>query len=458
MLRTSPALRHFRPLLAALLVLGGLLSMGTGALAQETSDVVSVEILPLDGYIDPPSARAILDVIAGAEERDSHLVIIQLDTEGGLSVDGEELVSAIRDADVPVAVYIGPRIAGASAQGLGYVLLTAAPINGAAQDAILGNGSPADLATDDPEGDLALWRDAAAARALDDDLLDAVLWLDEDLAAGADANGIEAGVVDVIANDLQALLLELDGRTVTLGDGREVTLSMPADSVSVTFHSLGLVRRALHASATPSLVYFLLIAGLGLLLFEWFQPGFGVAGIAGLIVLPIAVYGLAVMPVAWWALLLLLAGMGLLALDVARAGLGLPTALGTAALIAGSVSLYDSPHLGIPGWLITLTIASAVVFFTVIITIVLRAQAGPGDGVTEDLVGQRGVVRSVLNPEGHTFIDGALWRSRWAEGERKVPVGTVVRVTGIDGAVLLVGPDVAAEDRPTSESAAPSTS
>jgi membrane-bound ClpP family serine protease len=119
------------------------------------------------------------------------------------------------------------------------------------------------------------------------------------------------------------------------------------------------------------------------------------------------------------------------------AGLGIPTAAGTLAIVLGSMSLFPSPHLGIAGWIIAFMTISALVFFVVIMTIVLRAQAGPDREAVAALVGQVGVVRSVLNPEGHVFIDEALWRSRWT-GEGKLTVGTTVEVVGVDGAVLLV--------------------
>lgn len=142
------------------------------------------------------------------------------------------------------------------------------------------------------------------------------------------------------------MLGDLDGREV--GDGR--VLSLAQDEVAVRLHSLGLVARMLHAAATPAFIYLLLVIGLSLLAFELFQPGFGVAGIAGLVMLPFAVFGLTVLPVLWWALALLLLGLGLYVLDTALAGLGLRTLAATVAFGVGSWWLFGMGPLRNPGW------------------------------------------------------------------------------------------------------------
>ena len=216
-------------------------------------------------------------------------------------------------------------------------------------------------------------------------------------------------------------------------------LRLRPDEVQVRFHSLGLVRRLLHAAATAPFVYLLLVVGLGLLLFEVFQPGFGVAGLAGVITTVIGAVGAFILPVRWWAVALVVLGLLLYALDTAIAGFGPVTALATVTFAAGSWWFYAAPALQLSGWLVASATLSALVFFVLVMTTVLRAQAGPEGTDVSELVGRTGVVRSMLNPEGHVFIDGALWRARSVDASDVVRVGTEVRVRDVDGPVILVG-------------------
>jgi membrane-bound serine protease (ClpP class) len=184
-----------------------------------------------------------------------------------------------------------------------------------------------------------------------------------------------------------------------------------------------------------------------MLLFEVFQPGFGVAGLAGVITTVIAIVGAFILPVRWWAVALVVLGLLLYALDTALAGFGPVTALATAAFAAGSWWFYAAPTLQLSGWLVASTTFTALIFFVLVLTTVLRAQAGPEGTDVSELIGRSGVVRSMLNPEGHVYIDGALWRARLdgpqdtaGDTAESVRVGAAVRVHDVDGAVILVAP------------------
>lgn len=444
----TPALRG--PLAATVVALlaGLVLGLVTGPAAADTADdaatddavAVTVDILPVDGYLDPPTADAIRALLDDAATRDSDLVVLQLDHRGSVSVDTAALADDIAASPVPVVVFARPGGTSAALAGGALELLAAADVRAASPDALLGPLAPLDVA--DPvtaenqaaavERLAARWPEGAALFA--DDPSGAAYFAD-------DAVAIEA--LDLLARELEPLLVDLDGFEVTAEDGtvRELQLvstdAAPLD-VTVRFHSLGLLGRLLHAATTPAFIYLLLVVGLGMLLFEAFQPGFGVAGVAGIITVAIGIFGLTVLPVTWWAVALVVVGLLLYALDTAVAGFGPVTALATATFAAGSYWFYDSDVIAVDPWLVALTTLTALGFFVVVMTVVLRAQAGPDDVAVEDLVGRPGIVRSVLNPEGHVFVADALWRARWTgEGKRR-KVGSPVRVHGIDGAVLLV--------------------
>ena len=431
--------------LLALPVLVGLVALGVPAPASAQmaqSDVRRVEILPLrGGFLDPPVVAQLDDVLALAEQEGAELVVLQLDAAAGVSVDTDEVVTRIAASPVPVAVTVGPIGTAPSAAGAAAAVFLAAHVRAVAPDATVGPLTPLDLrALDAPTPDAASYVSATprvpgAADASPDAELTALL--DRVVGGTVDADALVAAGLARITTGIEPLLVELDGQVVVTAAGEQV-LRLRPDEVQVRFHSLGLVRRLLHAAATAPFVYLLLVVGLGMLLFEAFQPGFGVAGLAGVITTLIGAVGAFILPVRWWAVALVVLGLLLYALDTAIAGFGPVTALATVTFAAGSWWFYGAPALQLSGWLVGSATLAALVFFVLVMTTVLRAQAGPEGTDVSELVGRAGVVRSMLNPEGHVFIDGALWRARAEDGSDVVRVGTQVRVRGFDGPVILV--------------------
>jgi membrane-bound serine protease (ClpP class) len=440
---SSTAFRRAFVLLLLTGLLGATLAAFAGsARAQSTDDTVRVDILPVRGYLDPPVADTMTDLLQRAAGDGSALVILQVDGPGGLSVDVDGLIEAVQASPVPVVVFVSPQqgIAARAGGALG-LLWAASHVRAVADVASVGPIAPAELSQQPgvyPEAQrlAELLPDASdeAMAALLSTEVPAIVLPGADPATTLE----ELGVVEVRASNVTGLLGELDGRTVTTAAG-EVTLDLPRENVEVRLHSLGLVRRLLHAASLPAFIYLLLVIGLGMLLFEAFQPGFGVAGFAGLILLPFGIFGLTVLPVVWWAVALVLLGLLLFAVDAAMAGLGPVTAAATASFGVGSWFAFGSGTLRVPPLIAVLTTIAAIAFFVFVLTVILRAQAGPEGVEVEDLVGRLGIVRSMLNPEGHVYIDDALWRAR-VQDDLKLRVGAPIRVTGVDGAILLVEP------------------
>ena len=402
--------------------------------AEADADRRRVEILPLrGGFIDPPVSAQIADVLETADRDGSELVILQYSSTGGVSLDLDEVLANIDASPVPIAVLVGPLGTGAEAAGAAGLLWLAADVRAVSSDASVGPLDPADLA--DIGGDFPLEeRTAALIRAVDGDPAMAARLVDEAVSA---EELVDAEVASIAVPGIEPLLVELDGAEVVPG---QPELQLGAEQLDVRFHSLGLIRRVLHAATTAPFIYLLLVVGLGMLLFEVFQPGFGVAGLAGAVTAAIGAFGLFVLPVTWWAVALVVLGLILYAVDTAIAGFGPVTLAATAAFAVGSWQFYAADALALNGWLIAATTLTALVFFVLVMTSLLRAQAGPEGVSVEDLVGRPGIVRSVLNPEGHVYIDGALWRARWTGDTKRAKVGTPVRVHDVDGAVVLVEP------------------
>jgi len=426
------------------LLAGVLLALPAADVADAQADVTPrrVEVLPLrGGLIDPPVRAQIEDILDLAEREGAELVVLQFTSQGGVSVDAVALAARIAASPIPVAAYLGPIGSGPAAGGAAGAIWLSAHVRALAPDATVGPLDPLDLRQlDAATPDLAALlagtpRVPGAADADPSDAMRTALGrlLDERL----DADTLVAAGLGRITTGVEPLLVELDGVTVMTAAG-EVVLRLRPDEVQVRFHSLGLFRRMLHAAATAPFVYLLLVVGLGMLLFEVFQPGFGVAGLAGVLTAAVGITGAFILPVRWWAVALVVLGLLLYAVDTAVAGFGPVTLAATASFAAGSWWFYAAPALQLPWWLVLLATLTALIFFVLVLTVVLRAQAGPEGTVVEELVGRVGVVRSTLNPEGHVYIDGALWRAR-NTGEDKVPVGTTVTVHGVDGPVILVG-------------------
>lgn len=407
---------------AAALLFVGLLSLS--AVAAE--DAPTVTIVEVDGLLDAPTAGLLGDVLTAANAEGHAAVVVTLDSPGALGLSGRDLAAQMAASDVPVVVWVGPP--GAVAAGAAAVLADAAHVLALAPGSTLGPAVPADLHDGAPSGPAVTLSAEGLA-------------VDVQAPVGArvlsEADVLDEGVADIVASRLDDVLNELDGRTVTVA-GAERTLDVDPTAARVRFANPGLLQQVRHGLANPSLAYLLLLAGALALVFEIFQPGFGVAGVSGIGLLGAGLYGVAVLPVAWWALALVAVGLALLAADLAIGRLGTLSLVGTVLLAVGSWFLFTGPDLvTLPGWLAVLGAVSALVFFVPVMTMVLRAQGSQAVAGAERVVGKSGVVRSMLNPEGHVFIDGALWRARAPDEAGKVKTGTAVRVVGLNDRLTL---------------------
>lgn len=422
------------------LSVAGIALSGTAAAGRTSAQAGApiVDVAEVFGVLDPPLAGFVLDRIEEANRDGAAILVLELDTPGALEVDIREIIDAIQSSRVPVAVWIGPRRARARAAGA--LIAAAAHINAIGPSARLGPVHPAELSVD-PES-----RDGVALREEEEALIDSLARARDrgdpgeffERSLGANAS-LGAAAVDLITPSVAELLTRSDGRTVTTAAG-PVTLRLPSEESVVRFLKPGPIKGLLHTLATPALVYLMLLGAAMLLAFETFQPGFGVAGVSGLLLLAGAVWGLTVVPLGVLGLALLVIGVALLSVDVAVNGLGLPTIAGAGLVAYGSLRMFPAPAgaLGIPWWLVLLGVASLLVFFVPVMTFVRRSRLSPAEQKeARALVGQPGRVRSVLNPEGFVWVADELWRARSEDGDR-VRVGEDVVVSGVEGSLLRV--------------------
>jgi membrane-bound serine protease (ClpP class) len=393
-----------------------------------SNEVPAVQVLEVGGVLDGSLLGSLRGAVAKAERERADVLLLQLDGFGGLGVDPGEVRRVVEEAKVPIAVWVGPRQA--TAQGAATLLVAGADVVGVSRDAVIGPALPAELGrrAGDP---------AAEGVVRSAGLPESVL---RGTVGGAAARG--AGIADYEAESLPDAIQRLDGVVV---DGRPLAIG---ETWRLTFQSKSIVDRVRHGLANPALAYLLILAAACCLAFEWFQPGFGVAGIAGVVVALLAVYSLVVLPTSWLALAALCGGLLLFTVDTAAGGLGLGTLTATALTAVGSFWLFNSPSelLRLNPWLAAAGVLWCLVYYVVILTVVLRSQRAVPEG-GEALVGSRGVVRSMLNPGGIVVVDGAIWRANLT-ADGLLESGQRVTVAAVEGGVLQVTPDDPTAVRP----------
>lgn len=403
-----------------------------------------VDVVKIEGSIDRPMADYLTSSLEDAEAA-GHTVVLQLNTRGALGVDPMALASTVHDLRVPVITWVGPP--GSHAGGVGTMLSYASGLSSVAPGSGIGPLNPADLAanTDVSSEDLATLEGWARERGLTG--LDAVL--DRELTA---QQAIDAGVVEELvsgapsAGDIVNLLQQADGQVVRTGAG-DATLvtrlsSEPSEGtgVLVVYHELGPWKRVLHAAASPTAVYLLIVLAFAGFAFEFTQPGFGFAGISGIACLGFAGYGAWAVPPNWWAMAVLAAGFVLLIVDVQLRRLGVLSAAGAGCFVVGSWFLYSGVDaaVAVPVWVMVVTLAAGIWYYGFGLTIAQQAYQRIHSAQV-GLVGLTGEARGDIDPEGGVLVKGTMWRGRTV-GEH-IPAGTKIRVRGVDGLILRVEPE-----------------
>ncbi|MGH9050079.1 MAG: NfeD family protein, partial [Acidimicrobiia bacterium] len=270
-----------------------------------------------------------------------------------------------------------------------------------------------------------------------------------DRLSGDDAQRL--GAVNTVEPTLGELIVSLDGRVVTTAAGPRAlrTATVVGEGLDrrrqpnqdIRFDRLPLDAQVLHTLISPSIAYLLLVAGLALIVFEFYTAAIGIAGLTGAVSLVGACIGLSHLPVTWWALgLLMLAILGY-AIDVQAGRIGAWTVIGTAALVAGSLTLYGgSSRLNPPWWVLALVIVGTALFMLGAMPTVIRSRFSTPTVGREGMVGEMGEAEVDVSPDGVVVIRGSRWRART---NRATPVtaGDRVRVVAVEGLVLEVEPE-----------------
>ena len=455
--------------LALLLGLAVLLVLAApgSARAAPVAAPVPVPVLQVHDAIGPASADFIVRGIARAAAAGAPLVVVRLDTPGGLDTSMRDIIQAILASRVPVAVYVSPEGARAASAGT-YILYAAhvaamAPATtlGAATPVAIGlpggdrkppadkDGRPASGPADTPKGAAApadamtakQVHDAAAfIRGLAQQRGRNAEWAERAVREAVSLTAAEAlreKVVDIVAVDVNDLLAQMHGRRVRV-QGADVTLATRGLAVQTVLPDWR--QRLLSVIANPSFALILMMLGIYGLMFEFSSPGFGVPGTVGAICLLLALFALQLLPVNFAGLGLILLGLALLAAEVLSPSFGVLGVGGIVAFIAGGLLLFDRdiPGFGVPLPLILGLAASSAALVLLGGSMALRARRRPVVSGAEEMVGAEGVVIGPADGGAWVQVHGERWR---ATGTGALVPGQRVRIVGLQGLTLQVRAD-----------------
>jgi membrane-bound serine protease (ClpP class) len=400
-----------------------------------------VDVIKVDGLLDPIMVNFIEQSITQSEGDDARWLVLQANTTGSVVSDEQfqGLIDRLATSQVPIAIWVGP--SGSKLVNLpARMVVFGATEFGMAPGTSFGNwGNAGEVPPD-------TLSDASQHLATFGPAVDRTVGSQEAKDLGMTTRDAPT-IGEFILN-----LPNVESREVTQDDGR-----VGREPVTVVrFGQLSLVDQLMHSVASPAVTYLLLAVGLGLIVFELFTAGVGVAGVIGAGSLVLSCYGLAILPTNWWGIALIGAAFVAFAIDVQT---GVPrfwTAVGVVAFVAGSLTLYDGLSLS---W-ITLTVGIVGILLTFIagMPAMVRARFSTPTIGREWMIGEMGRAVTNIAPDGVVQMREALWR---AYTNRATPIEELdrVRVVGIEGLVLEVEPEEGgARDyrerrkRPTSDS------
>ena len=444
-------------LVAAILVVALVVSRPPAAAGETGALALTIAI---DGAIGPATAGYVKDALATAAERRAEVVILRMNTPGGLSTSMREIITDVLSSPVPVIGYVAP--SGAHAASAGTYILYATHIAAMAPGTQLGAATPVQIGgplpglpntTPEKEGKekkegehqpeskdamtakitndaVALIRSLAEMRGRNAD------WAERAVreAATLTATGaLQAGVINLIARDQADLLRQVDGRPVEIGGQ---TRHLATKDAVIEAIDPGWISRFLAVITDPNVALILMMVGVYGLIFEFASPGMIAPGVVGTICLLLALYAFNLLPVNYAGLGLMLVGMTLLTIEAFNPTFVLGVG-GVIAFVLGAVMLFrgEAPGFRLSWWVISIVVAVFVGLVLVVLSSLLRARKGP---VRVGAQAMRGLSAEVLDwsgSEGHVFTHGERWQARGAETFKP---GDVVEVANIADLTLVV--------------------
>lgn len=407
-------------------------------LARADQAAAPVVVATYEGVINPVAAEYVHDTLAFAEANHAQAAILKLDTPGGLDTSMRLMIKDVTGSTIPVVVYVAPSGGRAASAGVfvtmaAHVAAMAPGTNiGAAHPVAMGGGEMDKTMKEKVENDsIAYIKSIAEQRGRN------VGWAEDAVRKSVsvtEKDALSLKIIDLIAEDLPALLKKLDGRKVQMG---QASVTLQTKNVEVLEFPIGWRLELLKALSDPNIAYLLMTLGTIGLLAELYNPGAILPGIVGAISLILGFYSLQSLPINYAGVLLLILGVVLFVLEATVTSYGLLAIGGVLSMLLGSLMLIktDAPFLQISWGVIIPVVGLAAFVSFAMVGMGLRAMRRPPVTGGEGMIGLVGVAKTRLSPRGRIAVRGELWE---AMSEEPVEVGDRVEVTAVEGLTLHV--------------------
>jgi membrane-bound serine protease (ClpP class) len=401
-----------------------------------------VVVVKLSGAINPAVAEYVSQEISQANAEQDALVVLHMDTPGGLDTSMRQIIKKIQSSQVPVASFVAP--SGSRAASAGTFITIASHIAAMAPGTNIGAASPVNMMGGGGEGEQAktmkkkVTNDAAAyIRSLAELRKRNAHWAELAVVNSVSISAEEArklNVIDLIAGDVKALVLAVDGREVKVASG---SVTLQTGNLQIVYHEMNPRQKMLDIISNPNIAYILMMIGMVGIYFELSNPGLVLPGVIGAISMILALYAMQTLPINYAGLLLILLGVILFIAEINVMSYGLLSVSGVISIFLGSTMLIDSddPALQISRAILYPTLALTIVMSLCIVALATRTRNLKKLGGMEGMIGETGLVKEALNPIGIIMVHGELWD---AEATTQVAEGEKVRVDLVEGLKIKV--------------------
>jgi membrane-bound serine protease (ClpP class) len=398
-------------------------------------------VVKIEGAINPVVAEFVVNEIRSANTSSEELIIIRMDTPGGLDTSMRKIIKAIQSSKIPVASFVSP--GGSRAASAGTFITIASHIAAMEPGTNIGAAHPVNLMGGGTGGQAKVMEDkvvndaSAYIRSLAEQRGRNAYWAELSVRKSVSVSAEEAkrlNVIDLVAANLDSLVLALDKREVKLG-GSIITLNTAQKNI--TFKEMNRRQRILDIIASPNVAYVLMMLGLVGLYLELSNPGLILPGVVGSVSLVLALYAMQTLPINYAGLLLIILGVVLLIAEVNVMSYGLLSISGAISIFLGSIMLMDSddPAMQISKMILYPTLGMTFLFSIGSIYLAKKAHQLRTTTGMEGLLGEVGVVKETLNPEGTVLIHGETWN---AKSDITISDGEKVIVEAVEGLKIKV--------------------
>jgi membrane-bound serine protease (ClpP class) len=417
------------------------LLLGATAFAQSSGpQVVAVSI---DGEISPITAEIVGHAIEQAKSENAALLLIRINTPGGLMDATRQTIQKLDASPVPVVTYVTP--SGARGASAGFFILEAGDVAAMAPGTNTGASSPVlmvgqmdQVMRDKVENDAAaMLRSMMTRRGRNSEVGEQTI---RQAKSFTEKEALDQKLIDAIANSEQQLFQSLDGREITRWDGHKQVLHLAGTVVTETRETLR--ERVVSTIADPNIGFILLVLGVLGVYVEFTSPGLIFPGIAGAILALLGLSSLSILPINWTGVALLVLALALFVLEAKFASHGMLGIGGTVSMVLGALLLVNGPPEMRIHFSTALAVAlpfAAITMF--LVSMVIKARRNKVLTGAEGMIGELGVARTPLEPEGQVLVRGEYWD---AVATAPVPAGAQVHITGVTGLKLRVEKTAAA--------------